>query len=237
MKRYCKTAIITVTLVSFLLTGCAKTARIGQSPETQTEETSIEETTGPKAMAVETNESIEQESVAKTYYMKTDKASYLVPSLTLFEDGHFGLSYDALSSYYNYGTYERKDGKLIAETEDGLKHYVFKEDNEQFIFIQDESSEITLTDPRIGMGVTDGSVFTLQEPERMERMSITAAVKEIEENYLLISSKADIMPGVYCVYYGDLDISGIEGGDEIWIEWDGEVVEDNKIYADRLEKR
>lgn len=74
--------------------------------------------------------------------------------------GRFSFSYDVLSSYMPYGTYEIKDGKLICSTDDGLYHYVFKigEDN-TMIFMADLSSSIELINDKFGELVTDGAVF------------------------------------------------------------------------------
>lgn len=73
--------------------------------------------------------------------------------------------------------------------------------------------------------------------EDMVRM--TAVVKEIKEDCLLVSSRTDEQPGAYYVYFGDLDVSWMKGGDEIIISWNGDVLETDpaQIYAEALERK
>lgn len=242
MKKNRKTIVIILTLASIALAGCSKDERVKVS-ETVGEEVkattskSIDNhiTDQPVPVAVETNAAVEPDSQSRSYYLQINEETPFVPCLQLFDNGEFSFGFDVLSSYLSYGTYEVKDGKLTAVTDDGLYHYVFKEENGQYHFIQKESSEIYITDSRMGAEVKDGAVFALRESETEEQEKIAAVVKEIEDDYLLVSSRTDEMPGVYYVYFGDLDVSRIEGGDEIQIVWNGTITEDNKIFADNLE--
>ena len=75
----------------------------------------------------------------------------------------FTFSYDALSSYYSYGTYKITDDKLVAATNDGLYYYTFTiKDDETLVFIEDESSSVKLTDSNLGQQIKDGCKFTKQ---------------------------------------------------------------------------
>lgn len=93
----------------------------------------------------------------------SDDAVFL-PSLILETDNTFAFSYDPLSSYYPYGTYEVKDGILTATTQDGLYQYVFEVIDENTLkFRQDGSAEVNLTDERIGVEVSDQVEFVKGE--------------------------------------------------------------------------
>lgn len=67
--------------------------------------------------------------------------------------------------------------------------------------------------------------------------AMTAVVKEIEDDRLLVSSRTDAYPGAFYVFFGDADVSGIKGGDEITILWNGVILETDpaQIYADAIE--
>ncbi|MBT9777902.1 hypothetical protein GPL15_15475 [Clostridium sp. MCC353] len=253
MKKSWKKMMLCMVMTTAFLTGCGEPSGTGVSEtptasmeEARTDSVKFEETQKPepeKGTAyeadeklennekTENNEMLENDEIAendvpyKTYYLQSGEQSAPVPGLTLYEDGHFSFSYDILSSYLNYGTYQMEDGILTAVTNDGLYHFVFKEEDGQYLFVKGESSEVTLTDPRVGIEVTDGAVFAWKEQK------MTAVVKEVGEDYFLVSSRTDEMPGVYEVYFGETDESSVKGGDEIEIVWDRPLAEGNHIYA------
>lgn len=93
---------------------------------------------------------------------KGDEA--ISPELTLSSDGTFGFPYDVLSSYYPIGTYEEADGILTATTDDGRYHYIFERVDEKTLkFVAEQSSDVSLTDPNLGVEIADGDSFVLQE--------------------------------------------------------------------------
>jgi len=93
---------------------------------------------------------------------KGDKA--ISPELTLSSDGTFGFPYDVLSSYYPIGTYEEADDILTATTDDGRYHYIFERVDEKTLkFVAEQSSDVSLTDPNLGVEIADGDSFVLQE--------------------------------------------------------------------------
>lgn len=178
-------------------------------------------------------ETVETVLKSKSYYMITEENGFPAPCLVLFDDDTFGFSYDVLSSYYPNGTYKIENDRLKAVTDDGEHTYVFQIDGERYIFLQDESSDVTLIDRGIGAPVTDKAVFALREPEA----EMVAVVKEIQEDCLLVSSRSDEHPGAYYVYIGENDISQVKPGAEIRILWDGAVLETSpaQIYAGTIE--
>lgn len=100
----------------------------------------------------------------KYYSMKTQEDSFVVPTIQLnIEEKTFCISHDVLSSLIIGGTYEIINGVLIAKTDDGQKQYLFEEIDENVLrFIQDGSSKIELTDERIGIRISNGAEFILQ---------------------------------------------------------------------------
>lgn len=158
----------------------------------------------------------------KCYYMLIDgEQREESPSLTLFSDGTFGFSYDTLNSYYAVGNYEVKEDKLIASTEDGKYHYTFKKDGDnQYVFIADESSDVALINKKMGVPIEDGVTFKL-DGEMMH-----AVVKEINGSKMMVSSREDNCPGAFDVSVPTgIDLSNIQGGDEVLITWDGTILE------------
>lgn len=79
----------------------------------------------------------------------------------------------------------------------------------------------------------------IEDPALKFEAKMEAAVKEIDESSLLVSSRTDQYPGAYYVYFGDIDISGIKEGDEVEIFWDGAVLETSpaQIYAGAIEAK
>ena len=98
-----------------------------------------------------------------TYRMSAPPEAVLVPSLTLdAKNKTYLFSYDMLSSYLPVGSYEQDGNVIVCLTEDGRDPYLFRVVNETTLaFIAEGSASVTLTDPRIGEAVMDGSVFLL----------------------------------------------------------------------------
>ena len=62
------------------------------------------------------------------------------------------------------GTYTVEDDLLIAVTSDGKYHYQFQIiDGSTLKFIQSGSSDVSLTDEKLGIPIVDGAEFTLAE--------------------------------------------------------------------------
>lgn len=89
----------------------------------------------------------------------------LVPRIELDKNtGTFSITHDILASTIIGGTYKIENNILLAETYDKKSTYQFEIiDSKSFEFIQNNSSEIKLTDKNIGISITDGSIFKLQE--------------------------------------------------------------------------
>ena len=114
------------------------------------------------ALTVETDETFEGTESIKTYTLVSDETDLPLPTLTLDqEEGTFSFAYDVLSSYLAVGTYEINGDKVELTTEDGTFHYTFySADEDTLRFSADESSDVQLTDNRIGAVITDGAVFS-----------------------------------------------------------------------------
>ena len=114
------------------------------------------------ALTVETDETFEGKESIKTYTLVSDETDLPLPTLTLDqEEGTFSFAYDVLSSYLAVGTYETNGDKVELTTEDGTFHYTFySADEDTLRFSADESSDVQLTDNRIGAVITDGAVFS-----------------------------------------------------------------------------
>lgn len=89
----------------------------------------------------------------------------LVPRIELDKNtGTFSITHDILASTIIGGTYKIENNILLAETYDKKSTYQFEIiDSKSFKFIQNNSSEIKLTDKNISISITDGSIFKLQE--------------------------------------------------------------------------
>ena len=133
------------------LAGCRNPELHGNNP--------VQEET---ALTVETDETFEGKESIKTYTLVSDETDLPLPTLTLDqEEGTFSFSYDVLSSYLAVGTYETNGDKVELTTEDGKFHYTFySADEDTLRFSADESSDVQLTDNRIGAVITDGAVFS-----------------------------------------------------------------------------
>ena len=116
------------------------------------------------ALTVETDETFEGKESIKTYTLVSDETDLPLPTLTLDqEEGTFSFAYDVLSSYLAVGTYEINGDKGELTTEDGTFHYTFySADEDTLRFSADESSDVQLTDNRIGAVITDGAVFSAE---------------------------------------------------------------------------
>lgn len=103
-------------------------------------------------------------TLAGVYEMTVSGGETYAPKLTLDEKGEFTFSYDVLSSYFPYGSYELSGTVLTAVTSDGKYHYQFTlAESGELVFHEAQSSKITLTDVRMGVTVKDGSVFVKRE--------------------------------------------------------------------------
>ena len=133
------------------LAGCQNPELHGNNP--------VQEET---ALTVETDETFEGKESIKTYTLVSDETDLPLPTLTLDqEEGTFSFAYDVLSSYLAVGTYEINGDKVELTTEDGTFHYTFySADEDTLRFSADESSDVQLTDNRIGAVITDGAVFS-----------------------------------------------------------------------------
>ena len=133
------------------LAGCQNQELHGNNP--------VQEET---ALTVETDETFEGKESIKTYTLVSDETDLPLPTLTLDqEEGTFSFAYDVLSSYLAVGTYEINGDKVELTTEDGTFHYTFySADEDTLRFSADESSDVQLTDNRIGAVITDGAVFS-----------------------------------------------------------------------------
>lgn len=129
----------------------------------------MEANAGEKPAAAETSAK-DTEETAVCYQMEMPEtleepmSDIFLPSLCLNEEERtFSFGYDLLSSYLPYGTYEIEDGILTARTGDGKYQYLFRvmEDG-SLAFIEEGSSEVRLTDIRLGIPVEDGAKFKRQ---------------------------------------------------------------------------
>lgn len=135
------------------LAGCQNQELHGNNP--------VQEET---ALTVETDETFEGKESTKIYTLVSEETDLPLPTLTLDqEEGTFSFSYDVLSSYLAVGTYETNGDKVELTTEDGKFHYTFySADEDTLRFSADESSDVQLTDNRIGAVITDGTVFSAE---------------------------------------------------------------------------
>lgn len=105
-------------------------------------------------------------SVVQSYIMDVEKQSnMLIPQIELDKNNKtFSITHDILSSSIIGGTYKIKNNILVAETYDKKSTYQFEIiDSKTLKFIQNNSSKIKLTDENIGISISDGSIFRLQE--------------------------------------------------------------------------
>ena len=88
----------------------------------------------------------------------------MAPTLTLdAENKTYHFFFDALSSYLPIGSYEQDGDVIVCLTDDGRLPYLFRVVNETTLaFIAEGSADVSLTDPRMGETVQEGSVFLLE---------------------------------------------------------------------------
>ncbi|MBR4961705.1 MAG: hypothetical protein IKY52_12485 [Clostridia bacterium] len=83
-------------------------------------------------------------------------SDYLLPSVTLYEDGTFSFFFSLISSYFGHGTYTLTEDRLVLETDDGYDlTYVFAVSNDTLVFDADASSDVLWYS-----GIKDGTIFT-----------------------------------------------------------------------------
>jgi len=104
----------------------------------------------------------ETTSQSSSLSIPNNKAANLPACLSLDPVSHeFTFSFDMLSSYLSYGTYEIIDDRLIATTNDGKYNYNFTiKDDKTLLFNKNESSSVKLIDSRLGEQIRDGCKFT-----------------------------------------------------------------------------
>lgn len=115
------------------------------------------------------------------YRMTNAESGKTVPTLTLNrKDNSFSFSFDPLSSYLSYGTYEQENGKIICKTDDGQYKYVFKvTDEATLVFDKKASSSVKVTDSKIANEIKDGAVFSAKTDTRKPFAGLTES--EIEK--------------------------------------------------------
>ena len=98
-----------------------------------------------------------------TYTASVSEEVPFPPRVTFnLSDDTFTFSYDALSSYLAYGTFEISDGRIIAKTDDGKYTYLFRiRDNDTIVFVAEGSSEIVMIQGE--PSVVDGTEFRFSE--------------------------------------------------------------------------
>ena len=102
----------------------------------------------------------------QSYIMDVEtRDDVLIPRIVLDKNnGTFSITYDILSSTFIVGTYKIKNNTLLAETYDKQSTYQFEIiDSKSLKFIQNNSSELKLTDENIGISISDGCIFKLQD--------------------------------------------------------------------------
>ena len=98
-----------------------------------------------------------------TYLLQAqENTGAILPSVTI--DGeNIMFSFDPLSSYANIGGFTIEKDRLIMTSSDKRYTYVFEINEESLYFLEDESSDIHLTDPRIGYEISDFAEFSYSE--------------------------------------------------------------------------
>lgn len=100
--------------------------------------------------------------VVSIYAMQTDGIQDTIPTLILNSNYTFQFSYDMLSSYLPYGTFEKTEDKIVCRTVDGLYTYTFDIiAPEKLSFNEEKSSPIEMTDGSFGKP-KNGSIFILE---------------------------------------------------------------------------
>lgn len=110
-----------------------------------------------------------------TYYMIVSdmegKPEAFRPSLTLSRDKTFTFEYDFTSSYLFKGYYEIEDNIVSANVEGGAYHYLFLQvDQDTLSFMAEGSSDVSLNDQRLGIPITDGALFKIEENKEDDKI-------------------------------------------------------------------
>ncbi|HHV10118.1 MAG TPA: hypothetical protein GXX75_07560 [Clostridiales bacterium] len=100
-----------------------------------------------------------------TYKLGQTETDAVVSPYITISDENISFSYDALSSYWPYGTYTVEDGVLTMTTYDERYKYVFRLDDDKLIFQKKESSSVRVIDSRFGAEITDNAEFILEDNE------------------------------------------------------------------------
>ncbi len=98
-----------------------------------------------------------------TYVMQGTQDEIQKPAIT-FNVGKrtFSFTYDILSSYSPYGSWDFEDDNIVAKTDDGKYTYIFEVmDNDTIRFVQKGSSPITTVEGNTP--VTDGAEFAFED--------------------------------------------------------------------------
>ncbi|OEF96357.1 hypothetical protein [Desulfuribacillus alkaliarsenatis] len=93
---------------------------------------------------------------------KTDSEAAISPQVTI-SGNDISFSYDPLNSYLPVGVYTIEEKMLTMMTHDGLYKYVFNIDGDKLVFQKNISSEVNLTDYRLGISIADKAEFKLKE--------------------------------------------------------------------------
>lgn len=98
-----------------------------------------------------------------TYILEqTEAKAVTVPHVSI-SNGNISFIYDYLSSYLPYGTYKVEGNILTMATTDGKYRYIFEIKEDKLIFQKDESSDVNLTDDRLGIKIIENAEFKLKQ--------------------------------------------------------------------------
>ncbi len=98
------------------------------------------------------------------YVLQSETDTPINPTISFdIKDKTFSFTYDPLSSYLSYGSFEITNGKIKAKTDDGKYTYIFKIiDNDKICFVEKGSSKITMTPQSTPPSVSDGAKFIIK---------------------------------------------------------------------------
>ena len=98
-----------------------------------------------------------------TYLLQGQEESIAILPRVNIDGENIMFSYDLLSSYANIGGFIIDKNKLIMTTCDNRYTYVFEIDEDSLYFLEDESSNVSLTDPRFGYEIKDFDEFKFSD--------------------------------------------------------------------------
>jgi len=98
-----------------------------------------------------------------TYVLEQSGTEAAISPCVIISDDNISFTYDSLSSYLPVGVYTIEEDKLTMMTNDKFYKYIFRIDGDELIFQKNESSEVKLTDDRIGIKLTNNAVFKLKK--------------------------------------------------------------------------